>query len=136
MLKLSRKSEYGIIALKHISSSSPDHLTTAREISEKYQIPVELMAKILQGLTKAGLLKSIKGAHGGYSLAKGPDEISVKDVVNAIEGPIGLVECVVDHDNCTCVQHHLGICNIEEPFARIQFEFQKFLEGIKLVDLV
>lgn len=135
MLKLSRKSEYGIIALKHIYTSAPGHLTTAREISERYQIPVELMAKILQRLARAGLLLSLKGAKGGYSMAKDGKEISVVDVINAIEGPVGLVDCTINHEKCDCVQFNLGVCNIEQPFSKIQFKFQQFLENIKLSDL-
>ncbi|RMF64494.1 MAG: Rrf2 family transcriptional regulator [Calditrichaeota bacterium] len=135
MLKLSRKAEYGIIALKHLLMHGSEHLTTAREISARYQIPVEIMAKILQSLSRAGILESTKGARGGYRLSRPPEEISVKDVVDAIEGPVGLVECTVDDAECSCVQYNLGVCNIDGPFSKIQFQFEKFLEGIKLQDL-
>ncbi|MDQ7066036.1 MAG: Rrf2 family transcriptional regulator [candidate division KSB1 bacterium] len=135
MLKLSKKSEYGIIALKHIYLHGPEHLSSAREISQRYLIPVEIMAKILQSLARAGLVESIKGARGGYRLLKDAADISVKDVVHAIEGPVGLVECALEADGCSCVQYNLGVCNIDEPLAKIQFEFEKFLDRIKLPDL-
>ncbi|MDZ7292826.1 MAG: Rrf2 family transcriptional regulator [candidate division KSB1 bacterium] len=135
MLKLSRKTEYSIIALKHILSKPEGHTCSAREIAERYNIPVELMAKILQKLTKHGLLQSAQGVHGGYVLAIHPSQISVADVVECIDGPISIVECATSGDECKCVQYNTGVCNIDAPLARIQGKFKNFLSGISLADL-
>ena len=135
MLKLSRKSEYGIIALKHILNKRMGHTSSAREIAEQYNIPVELMAKVLQKLAKDGLLQSVQGINGGYALALSPKKISIADVVESIDGPIGIVECVTGEDECKCVQYTTGVCNISDPFMQIQGKFKSFLSGISLADL-
>src|SRR5574341_2445281 len=127
MLRLSRKAEYGIIALKHILSQPSGFTCSAREIAERYNIPVELMAKVLQKLAKDGLLQSAQGVHGGYVLTAPPTQISVADVVESLDGPIGIVECVNTGDECKCVQYNTGVCNIDEPFIRIQGKFKSFL---------
>jgi Rrf2 family protein len=135
MLKLSRKSEYGIIALKHILNKQAGQTSSTREIAEHYNIPVELMAKVLQKLAKDGLLQSVQGINGGYALALSPAKISVADVVESIDGPIGIVECVTSEDECKCVQYTTGVCNISDPFMHIQGRFKNFLSGISLADL-
>ena len=134
MLRLSRKAEYGIIALKHILSKPSGLTCSAREIAERYNIPVELMAKVLQKLAKDGLLQSAQGVHGGYVMATSPHQISVADVVESLDGPIGIVECATG-DECKCVQYNTGVCNIDEPFVKIQGKFKSFLSGISLADL-
>lgn len=135
MLKLSRKSEYGIIALKHILNKPSGQPSSTREIAEQYKIPIELMAKVLQKLAKDGLLQSAQGINGGYALALSPKKISIADVVESIEGPIGIVECVTSEDECKCVQYTAGVCNINDPFVQIQGKFKNFLSGISLADL-
>jgi Rrf2 family protein len=135
MLRLSRKAEYGIIALKYILSRPPGQTTSAREIAERYNIPAELMAKVLQKLAKDGLLQSAQGVHGGYVLAVEPAQINVAAIVESIDGPIGIVECVISGEECKCLQYSTGVCNINEPFARIQGQFKNFLSGISLADL-
>jgi Rrf2 family protein len=135
MLRLSRKAEYGIIALKYILSYPLGQPCSAREIAERYNIPIELMAKVLQKMAKDGLLQSAQGVHGGYVLAVSPSHISVADVVESIDGPIGIVECVVGAEECKCVQYTTGVCNISDPFVRIQGKFKTFLSGIALTDL-
>lgn len=135
MLRLSRKAEYGIIALKYILSRPTGQTCSAREIAERYNIPIELMAKVLQKMAKDGILQSAQGVHGGYVLATLPANISVADVVESIDGPIGIVECVVGEDECKCVQYTTGVCNISDPFVQIQGKFKNFLSGISLADL-
>jgi Rrf2 family protein len=135
MLRLSRKAEYGIIALKYMLSHPSGQPCSAREIAERYNIPVELMAKVLQKLAKDGMLQSAQGVYGGYVLALQPSHISVADVVESIDGPIGIVDCVVSEEECKCVQYTTGVCNINDPFVRIQGQFKSFLSGISLADL-
>ena len=135
MLRLSRKAEYGIIALKHMLHRPPGQPVSAREIAERYHIPIELMAKVLQKLAKDGLLQSAQGVYGGYLLAVEPSQITVAAVVESLDGPIGIVECVVSGDECKCVQYNSGVCNINDPFVRIQGQFENFLRGISLADL-
>ncbi len=135
MFKLSRKSEYGLIALKYMQSLEGGKVCTAKEIAARFKIPEPVLAKILQKLVKSGIVTSIQGAYGGYVLAMTPGQITMTKVVEAIEGPFGIVDCVVSGNECECTQYSEGVCNIEEPFAQIQHQFKNFLNGISLADL-
>ncbi len=132
MLKLSKKSEYGIIALKHMLNQPAGQVTRAKEIASAYNIPSEVMAKILQQLVKSDIIQSSQGARGGYELAKFGENISLSEIIECIEGPVGLVDCASE-DECDCVQ--LLNCNISEPFKVIQQQFKLFLTGISLADI-
>src|SRR5437016_4353593 len=92
MFRLSKKSDYGLIALKHLAQHSDESVST-REIAAQYHIPAELLAKVLQKLVRKGLLVSHQGINGGYILAKDPASISIVDVVEALEGPICITPC-------------------------------------------
>ncbi|MFQ5708314.1 MAG: RrF2 family transcriptional regulator [bacterium] len=129
MLRITKKAEYGIIALKHMLHKPIGSVTRAREIAEAYRIPSEIMAKILQELTRKGIIESCQGAKGGYILAKQGSEISLAEIVEALEGPLGIVECVSDV-NCNCTQ--FDTCNISDPFQIIQKQFKIFLAKISL----
>lgn len=129
MLRITKKSEYGIIALKHMLNKPVDSVTSAKDISGLYNIPTEILAKILQVLARKGMVKSCQGARGGYTLAKSGSEISLFDIIEAIEGPMGIVECMGGTD-CSCMQ--LDNCSISDPFKVIQKQFKIFLAGISL----
>ncbi|RMF70039.1 MAG: Rrf2 family transcriptional regulator [Calditrichaeota bacterium] len=132
MLKLTKKSEYGIIALKHMLNQPEGEVTTAKEISTSYNIPSEIMAKILQRLARVGIVKSCQGAKGGYVLARAGESISLSEIIEVLEGPVELVGCV-DKATCDCMQ--LENCNISDPFRIIQKQFKVFLSGISLADI-
>ncbi|MEW6061589.1 MAG: Rrf2 family transcriptional regulator, partial [Bacteroidota bacterium] len=85
MLKLSKKVEYGLIAIRHIASVN-NQISTVKEIADKYNIPNEVLAKVMQKLTRGKLILSHQGAMGGYTLARSADQISVMDVIGVIEG--------------------------------------------------
>src|SRR5689334_5949812 len=97
MFKLSKKADYGLIALKHLAQHS-DESISAREIAKEYRIPAELLAKVLQRLARKGILVSQHGTNGGYVLARDPSRISIVDVVEALEGPIAITPC--DRGEC------------------------------------
>lgn len=132
MLRITKKAEYGIIALKHILNQPDGRVSRAKEIAQIYNIPSEIMAKILQQLARHGMVCSIQGAKGGYILAKDGNKISLSDIIQALEGPLGIVECAAN-DECGCMQ--LPYCNIRSPFNVIQEQFKTFLSGIYLADL-
>src|SRR5205807_8580973 len=92
MFRLSKKSDYGLIALRHLAQHHDESLS-AREIAAQYHIPAELLAKVLQRLVRKGLLVSQQGINGGYVLAKDPASISIADVVEALAGPISVTPC-------------------------------------------
>ena len=94
MLRLSKKADYALIAMKHLAQKSPGaQSSNAREIAEHYDIPIELMAKVLQRLVRTGLLVSTQGTRGGYMLSRPAVSISVADVIQAIDGPLTVTAC-------------------------------------------
>lgn len=131
MLKLSKKTEYAIIALLDIAGNGNEGLTTVKDLSRKYNIPREIMGKVMQSLTRQGLITSQQGVKGGYKSAKDPLHINVSDVIQAVDGPISLVDCKV-HDHSTCEQ--IDFCNIKSPMNFIHSELLNLFNGITLQD--
>ncbi len=116
MLRLSKKSDYALMAMKHIAVHADVGPMSAREIAEQFDIPLELLAKVLQKLTRRGLLASQQGTRGGYHLARSADEISVGDVIQAIDGPVTVTACSTSSD--TCDQY--SKCNVRDPLWRVK----------------
>lgn len=113
MLRLSKKADYALIAMAHLALKPGS--SSAREIAENYEIPTELMAKVLQRLARKGLLTSQQGARGGYTLARGAAGISVADVIQAIDGPVSVTACSTHGDRCS----QFAKCNVRDPLWRI-----------------
>ena len=128
MLKLSKKVEYALIALMHMDSQSHGSLTTAREISDQYSVPGELLGKILQLLTRAGLVGSEQGAHGGYRLLKPLDGVTLGEVLEAIEGPVHLACCDEDPECC----EQFSTCNIKKPVLAVQKQLVSYMYSLPL----
>jgi FeS assembly SUF system regulator len=116
MLRLSKKADYALIAMKHLATREGGASASAREIAEGYNIPVELMAKVLQRLARRGLLVSQQGTRGGYHLAKAAEAISVADVIQAIDGPLTVTACSRQNDQCG----QFAKCNVRDPLWRIR----------------
>src|SRR5260370_25600133 len=100
MLRLSKKADYALMAMKHLAVRRAAGSSSAREIAELYDIPIELMAKVLQRLVRRGLLGSHQGTRGGYQLARPPTHISVADVIQAIHGPVTVTACSTEGRQC------------------------------------
>ena len=132
MLRLSKKSDYALISMKHLAMR-PDGGTSssAREISESYDIPLELLAKVLQRLVRARLLVSVQGTRGGYRLARHASAISVADVIQAVDGPFTVTACSeTDH---SCDQY--SKCNIRDPLWRIKDRILATLASTSVAEL-
>jgi len=128
MLKLSKRVEYGLIALLHLDSVRKGELIPAKEIADQYRIPPDLLGKVMQALAKASLVESVHGAKGGYRLLRALDQATVGEVVEALEGPVQLATCQDDPQACM----QFGACNIREPVERIQAQLTKFIHEIRL----
>jgi len=87
MFRLSKKTDYALLALQYLASPAEPGDVSARAIAERFEIPAELLAKILQRLAHDGLIAAHRGAHGGYRLARSPDAISIADVAQAVDRP-------------------------------------------------
>ena len=127
MLRFSKKVEYGLMAVHYIAFHQQDGVVNSKRIAEDLGIPAELLAKILQRLSKGKLITSVNGPKGGYILARDPSEIRVSEVLRAIEGPLGLVNC---YRTMQCPQ--LERCNIRRPVWAIQSGIERFLETMTL----
>ena len=131
MIRLSKLADYGIVIMTHMASG-PDRQQTAPEIAARSHLPLPMASKILKGLVHAGLLVSHRGAKGGYGLARPAREISVADVIVALEGPIALT---------ACIEHGPGECDIEAlcparaNWQRINRAIREALEGITLTEM-
>ena len=117
MLRLSKKSDYALMSMKHLATRSDGGASSsAREISEAYDIPLELLAKVLQRLVRARLLISVQGTRGGYRLARHAAMISVADVIQAVDGPVTVTACSTDNHNCD----QYSKCSVRDPLWKIK----------------
>ena len=143
MLRLSKKADYALIAMKHLaqSASRAEARTreggtgapsaSAREIAEQYDIPIELLAKVLQRLVRTGLLVSTQGTRGGYTLSRPSALISVADVVEAIDGPFTVTACSSDKHDCD----QYGKCSVRGPLWQIRERIVQTLGMVTLADM-
>jgi len=131
MLKLTKKADYALIALKHLTVVRP-RSASAKEISDRFHIPVPVLSKVLQRLVKHGFLASVHGTNGGYRLAQDPDRISALQVVRAIDGPVFLASCFTENGK-DC--NHLDHCNIRDPLRRVHEGILGLLEAMTMLDL-
>ena len=115
MLRLSKKADYALMAMKHLATR-PAASASAREIAEQYDIPIELMAKVLQRLARRGLLTSHQGTRGGYRLGRASGAISVADIIQAIDGPLTVTACSTDSESCG----QYAKCSVRDPLWRIK----------------
>ena len=129
MLKLTKKSDYGLIALRHLTVRQG--AATAKEIAETYHIPLPLLSKVLQSLARGGFLMSEQGASGGYRLAREPRLITALEVIRSIDGPVFLASCF--HDGSECDQEET--CTVKEPLRKVHEGILRLLEGISIYDL-
>lgn len=116
MLRLSKRADYALMAMKHLAVRGDQGSSNAREIAEQYDIPIELMAKVLQRLVRRGLLVSHQGTRGGYQLARMATEISAADVIQAIEGPVTVTACSTDDGQCD----QFSKCNVRDPLFKVR----------------
>jgi Rrf2 family protein len=129
MFRLSKKADYGLIAMKHLAMHSSESIS-AREIAAEYRIPAELLAKVLQKLARKGLLISQHGINGGYVLGRDPARISIVDVLEALEGPISITPCERGDD---CQQ--LQMCSVRDPLLKIKAKVVRILGDTSICEL-
>ena len=131
MLKLSKKADYGLIAVRHLAMKHSVGACSSKEIAKTYGIPTELLAKILQKLVKNGLLVSQQGAEGGYSLARDPATVTAFEVIRAIDGPLLITSCVTAHGDCT----QSPTCTVKEPLGKVNAIIVQALSSVTISSL-
>ena len=128
MFKLSKKADYGLIAVKHLALHRNGHAFSASEIAEEYGISATLMAKVLQKLARQSLVSAKHGSSGGYQLARDPDQISALDVISAIDGPVFITSCVTSHGTCDATEK----CSVREPLRRVNESILNVLNTVTI----
>jgi Rrf2 family protein len=131
MMKLTKKADYGLIALKHLAMYGHLGSASAKDIADCYGIPQALLAKILQKLARNGFLQSQHGTRGGYLLARDPSTITALEVIRLIDGPVLLTSCETPRGACD----HTEKCNVREPLRRVHDTLLALLAGLTISEL-
>lgn len=131
MLRLSKKADYALMAMKHLAAKQDQASCSAREIAEAYRIPLELLAKVLQRLVRARLLVSVQGTRGGYRLSRAATAIPVADVIQAVDGPLTVTACSDDDQEC----EQYSKCSIRDPLWKIRGRIVDALTSVSVADL-
>jgi len=137
MMKLTKKADYSLIALKHfaavrLAGGSGAAALSAKELADSSGIPLPLLSKLLQKLGKSGFLISEYGTNGGYRLAREPRDISALQVIRAIDGPIVLANCFTSATACG----HSDRCTIKKPLRRIHEGILRLLASVSIEDML
>jgi len=131
-LRLTNAADYAVRSMLYIASLPEGRVVLRSEVAETQKIPSSFMAKILRGLVRAGLLRSSRGVHGGFALARPAAEINLLDVVEAIEGPVALTQCIPDPDAC----EHSANCPANAVWVRVQEKIGEVLQAATLEELI
>ncbi len=131
MLRFTKRADYGLMAVHYIAAHGEDGAVSAKRIAEEFHIPPERLAKILQRLAKRKLIASHNGPKGGYVLTKPPEEITVGQVVRALEGPLRIVSCMSETDDCP----QFSRCNLRRPVQKVQASVSRLLDTMTLAEL-
>ncbi len=130
MLRLSKKVEYGLVALQHLAKRGG--VSTVREISDENGISYDLLAKILQELKRNGMICSYQGVRGGYTLMLAPQEISITRVVDALETDNSLTECTSSSECCSREE----ACTIKGPMRELQTAMSSLMNSVTIAQLL
>jgi len=131
MLKLTRKTDYGLIAMRHLAEHAHQGSCSATDLADACHLPLEVLAKILQRLARAELVVPQRGINGGYTLAREAGGITALQVIQAIEGPLFLTSCVTVHGRCD----RSSGCTVREPLQRVSRGIEEVLSGITIAEL-
>lgn len=136
MLKLNRTTEYGLMALTYIRAKNHGELTSAREISDHFGLPFEILAKTLQRLKEQGVIASTYGTRGGYVLARNLSELNLAEFLNMMEGPVSVVACATrDENEAHSACGYKGNCNITRTMTLLNSRFYDFMHRISIEEL-
>ena len=128
MLKLSKKSDYALIAVRHLATHAPERSHSAADIAEVYGISAPLLAKVLQKLARHGVVTARHGSSGGYQLARHPKDISALEVISAVDGPLMITSCTTSHGVC----EQSNTCTVREPLRKVN---DSILEVLRMVSI-
>ncbi|MBN1946742.1 MAG: SUF system Fe-S cluster assembly regulator [Bradymonadales bacterium] len=133
MIRITKLSDYGTAILAELAQSPSIARCSARDIAMRSDIPLPMVSKILKILAKKGLLASYRGVNGGYALSRAPQDISLGEIISALEGPVFLTHCS-ENGECPCGRS--GYCPVRGIWPGINRRFQEILDGTKLADIL
>ncbi|MFL6261352.1 MAG: SUF system Fe-S cluster assembly regulator [Thermoanaerobaculia bacterium] len=130
MIRITKQTDYGIVLLTHLAAH-PERQYAAPELAAEARLPLPMVSKILKLLARDGLLASHRGVKGGYSLARPAEEISMAEIIAALEGPIAITECISVESDCS----HEALCPVSANWRRINQAVRTALEGVSLAEM-
>jgi FeS assembly SUF system regulator len=131
MLRVTKLTDYATVVLSTLADA-PERIHSASELAERARLELPTVSKLLKTLTQAGLVESFRGSNGGYRLAKPAQHISLIQIVEAIEGPLGMTECSGEHSNCEREMH----CGVRSKWLRINDVVADALRGVSLAEMM
>lgn len=134
MFALTKKTDYAIIALCHLAQR-PAEVCKSRQIAEKYRVPAALLTNVLKALAQKELIRSIRGAKGGYTLAMPAERITLDTIIHAIEGPVRFVQCASDSHKGESECELTDICPVTMPVQKVHAKLKAFLGAVTLADI-
>ena len=133
-MRITQEADYALRVILFLSKLGFDNKIEAKSISESEGIPLRFLLKLLRKLKQSGIVQSYRGVHGGYSLGKKPREITLKDVIESIDGPICMNRCLYDPNACNIGR--TSECEIHHAMAKIQTLLSKELENVNFEQLI
>jgi len=131
MMQVSRKVDYALRAVIYLSLPRNGRPASVKEIATSRRVPQKFLEKIIKDLIRGGIVVSHRGAHGGYTLARPAEQITFRDVIEAVEGPILLNVCVTEQRDCSI----LASCNMQRVWQEGQRRMLEFFSDTTLADL-
>jgi len=135
MFTLTRRTDYGIIALAHLAQQPPGVVSGARDIAERYHVPASLLINVLKALCHGELVRSTRGAKGGYALAMPASDITLADIIGVIEGPVRFVQCSGDAADDAPQCELLHSCPVTRPVRKVHDRLMAFLNRVTLAEI-
>ena len=133
MIRLSRLTDYAVALLSHMGKEGEEDLWAASDLAEKSELPMPTVAKVLKNLAKSGLITAQRGASGGYRLARTTKEISIAEIIEAMDGPIAITDCTDGsaHDSCKIK----GVCQLSGGWNKVNAAIRKALTNVSLAEM-
>ena len=132
MIRLSRLADYAVALMTHIADR-PDNLRTTPQLAMIMRLSAPTVSKVLNKLTRAGLLVSYRGVDGGYTLARAPRDVSIAEVISAVDGPIAMTDCIEDSPGACFLE---TTCPARAGWQKINDAIRGALEGVTLADVM
>ena len=137
MLALTKKTGYGLVALGHLAGLKDGQVASATQIARLFGVPRALLMNVLKELAAAGFVESVRGASGGYRLARRPEEIRLADLTAAVERPVQLAECATRAASAgPCTKEQMARCPVVDPVHRFHRRLSDFLNTMTLAEIL